>query len=146
MIQLHAAPSSLTFGPSTEHHDAAGSLCAPRYSEMWGNPLTASSQNAVDYQDTLDPDIEKREESHYVGVGAISGLTLDDMDKTELSSHTLSFRQVSRDPKLPAFFVKHPSSMYDRPDKLVKAKQVYEAICRECQGSMRDVTSESLAL
>jgi hypothetical protein len=131
---------------STHHSVLAAPPYAPTLYDAWGKDRVNSTETAADHQDTLEPDLEKREESHYIGIGAISALTLDRMDETELSSHTLSFRQVSRDPKLPAFFVKNPSLMYDRPDNLVKARQGYEAICRECQGLMRDVTSESLSL
>jgi hypothetical protein len=107
---------------------------------------SAAAPPAPDAEHTLDPDLDKREESHFVGVGAMSGLTLDEMDKTELASETLSFRQVSRDQRLPAFFVKHPSLMYERPNDLVKDRQAYDAICRDCQPLVHDVTSESINL
>jgi hypothetical protein len=91
-------------------------------------PLTTARPSDC-YDRSIDLEPEDQLESHFIGSLAIPGLALNELDSAELSSATLSFRQVSRDPSLPAFFVKHPSLMYGR--QRVNGRLSYDAVVRE---------------
>lgn len=108
--------------------------------------ITSTSMTNVqtDQQESIDLEPTIGQESHFVGSGAIPGLALNEADSTQLSSSTLSFRQVSSDPRLPAFFVKHQSLMYGRIH--TSGKWSYDAVCKECIGSIDDVTSKAISL
>lgn len=88
---------------------------------------------------SLDPAEGEEEESHFVGTRAFFGLMLKegregntpDQPKTTFERlATLSFRQVSADPRLPAYFIKHPSLLYGRGPS--SAKNAWGAACDMC--------------
>lgn len=106
------------------------------------HPLLAAHPPLADPQeDSLDLEATGSEESHFIGSGAISGIALNESTASKHSSATLSFRQVSNTPGLPAFFVKHPSLIYGRAEA---GKDTFEAVCRELSWSPADALARAL--
>lgn len=79
----------------------------------------ASSSRLLQPQDdpgSLELDDADDAESHFVGTGVFSSLTLPSSRVSSAFTRegSLSFRQVSRDERHPAYFIKHPSFLYGR--------------------------------
>lgn len=56
---------------------------------------------------------------------------------------TLAFRQVSSNPRLPAYFVKHPSLLYGRgPSTAIAA---LEEVCRLAASVGHDIPAQAMA-
>lgn len=56
---------------------------------------------------------------------------------------TLNFRQVSKDPQLPAFFVRFPALMYGGVRD--NGKAIWDAAVKDCQTVSRDILPKALA-
>lgn len=83
---------------------------------------------------SLELDDADDEESHFVGTGVFSSLTLPSAHIAASSAFTregsLAFRQVSSDERHPAYFIKHPSFLYGRAPS--SGADAYRQVCALC--------------
>ncbi|GFZ44245.1 hypothetical protein JCM24511_01967 [Saitozyma sp. JCM 24511] len=93
---------------------------------------------------SLDLEGGDDQESHFLGSAAFLGLALPERDVALNPSESaiLSFRQVSSNPRLPAYFVRQPSLLYGRPPNT--GRSAYDTVCADCAGIEGDITSRSL--
>ncbi|CAK9783829.1 unnamed protein product [Cutaneotrichosporon oleaginosum] len=91
----------------------------------------------------LDDEAED-EETHFVGLGFF-GLLPRDAGAATFSRHaTLAFRQVSSDPRRPAYFIKHPSLLYGRGPS--SASAALDEVRRLCAPVAPDIPARALHL
>lgn len=94
----------------------------------------------------LDDDNIEEEETHFVGHGAFFGLIPKDTGSGASPSFSqqanLTFRQVSSNPCLPAYFIKHPSLLYGRRPSTASAALV--KVRRLCSNVGRDISERAL--
>jgi hypothetical protein len=114
--------------------------------------------------ESLDLEPGDEAESHFLGSGVFSGFTLSEVARATQSPATsvgvniagptaseskltgmgtLDFRQVSKDPQLPAFFVRFPALMYGGVKD--NGRTVWEATVKDCQTVSRDILPKALA-
>jgi len=118
-----------------------------RYALVW----LCERVTATDWQIMHPPSLDLEEngdleqESHFLGAGAFSsiGLGATFPPPTSGATGSLSFRQVSSDPRYPVFFVKNPSLLYGRTPNTGKA--VFEAACQLTESLGKDIPSTSIA-
>ena len=85
------------------------------------------------------------QESHFLGSGAFANLGLSATQTTSVStaSGSLSFRQVSLDPKNPVFFVKNPALLYGRTPNT--GQGMFEEARGLCDGLAKDIPSTAIS-
>lgn len=91
--------------------------------------LPSSDENAS----PLDISDGEDEESHFVGNGAFISLALKKSVMSKPSFErvaTLAFRQVSSEPRLPVYFIKHQSLQYGRGPET--ASTALSSIAQRC--------------
>ncbi|ORY21528.1 hypothetical protein BCR39DRAFT_474393 [Naematelia encephala] len=95
---------------------------------------------------SLDLEGGDENESHYLGSGVFSGLTLREISANSGTSSgtNFQFRQVSFDPRQPAYFVKSKSFMYGRGP--TTGKTAFEAVCRESVVAGSDIPTKALSI
>lgn len=81
---------------------------------------------------SLELDDADDEESHFVGTGVFASLTLPSARVSAAFTRegALAFRQVSRDERHPAFFIKHPSFLYGRAPR--SGLDAFRQVCALC--------------
>ncbi|KAK4688937.1 hypothetical protein P7C73_g1161, partial [Tremellales sp. Uapishka_1] len=104
-----------------------------------------SHEVPIQHPPSLDLDGGDDHESHFLGSGAFSGMTLQEINPENgpFSSGYFSLRQVSSDPRHPAFFVKSSSFMYGRGPNL--GRDTYDAVCNACVNIPGDTPSRALS-
>jgi hypothetical protein len=93
----------------------------------------------------LDDEAAEDEETHFVGLGFFGLLPRDAGAAPTFSRHaTLAFRQVSADPRRPAYFIKHPSLLYGRGPS--SASAALDEVRRLCATVAPDIPARALHL
>ncbi|WRT64440.1 uncharacterized protein IL334_001372 [Kwoniella shivajii] len=98
----------------------------------------------LNHHASLDMNENDGQESHFIGSGAISNFVHNPTSSFTVPQiyGILSFRQVSSDPALPVFFVKHPALLYGRT--LNSSRAIYDKVCSLCEPYCQDISSKTL--
>ncbi|KAK4688139.1 hypothetical protein P7C73_g1977, partial [Tremellales sp. Uapishka_1] len=106
------------------------------------------------YYDSLDLDINNQEESHYLGSGAFSLLTLDNPPTSSATTSTspgngpienLTYRQVG-DPRDPVYFLRNPSKVYGESNPAYQGEATYDMALRILRTQNKELPSRLVQL